>query len=139
MSTSSTYIRSGDTTASINSAANAGWIPLLQNGGTIGFQVNLAATGAPIGAFIFEVTDDDTPLVLVTIVLGPVLVPLAGTYAGATYQPTDGTARLVNFDFGPGQPVPAPTGKWMRMRYARTSGGSAAANAFNVGVSQRGG
>lgn len=138
MSTSSTYIRSGSTLADINSAVTAGWIPLLPRGGTVAFQVNLAATGAPIGNFIFEVTDDDNPLYAVGVILGAVLVPLAGTYAGATYQPTDGAARLVNFDFGPGQPVPAPTGKWIRMRYARTSGGSAAANAFNVGVCQRG-
>lgn len=138
MSTSSTYIRNGDTTGNINAAANAGWIPLLTRGWAIGFQINLKATGAPIGTFVFEVTDDDTPLLLPTIVLGPVLVPLAGTYAGATYQPTDGAARLVNFDFGVGQPVPTPTGKWIRMRYARGSGGSAAVGDFNVGVSQRG-
>lgn len=138
MSTSSTYIRNGDTTANINAAANAGWIQMQRGLISIGFQVNLKAVGAPIGTFVFEVTDDDTPLSLVTIVLGPVVVPLVGTYAGATFQPTDGTARLVNFDFGMGQPVPCPTGKWIRMRYAFGSGGSAAVGNFNVGVSQRG-
>lgn len=135
MSTASRYLTNANTTSAINNGAEAGWIPLQQRGGTIGFQVNLPATGSPIGAFIFETTDDDNPLVTTGHILGPVTIPLGATYGGATYQPTDGAARLVNFDFGPGQPVPAPTARWIRMRYAPTSGGAAA---LNVGVCQRG-
>lgn len=136
MSTSASYIRNGNTTAAINGGAEQGWIPLLQGGGTIGFQVNLPATGAPIGNFIFETTDDEQPQNVNGHFLGPVLIALGATYGGATYQPTDGAARLVNFDFGPGQPLPAPSARWIRMRYAPTSGGAAG---LNVGVSQRGG
>jgi len=98
----------------------------------------MTATGSPIGAFIFETTDDENPNVPQGVILGPVAIALGATYGGATFQPTDGTARSVNFDFGPGQPVPAPTAKWIRMRYARTSGGTAVAGNFNVGMSQKG-
>ena len=135
MSTDSRYIVNGNTAAAINNGAEQGWISLQQRGGTIGFQVNLPATGSPIGNFIFETTDDDNPNVATGHLLGPVIVPLGATYGGATFQPTDGNARLVNFDFGPGQPVAAPSARWMRMRYAPTSGGAAT---LNVGVCQRG-
>jgi len=139
MSTSAAYIRNGDTTGNINAGAEQGWIPLLQGGGTIGFQVSLAATGAPIGTFIFETTDDEQPLSVNGHILGAVAITLAAPYNGATYQPTDGAARAVNFDFGPSQPNPSPSARWIRMRYARSSGGSAAAGSLNVGISQRGG
>lgn len=132
MSTSDRYIRNGDTTGNVAGP----WIPMLRGNGTIAFQVNLAATGAPVGTFVFETTDDENPAN--APLLGAVAITLASPYNGATYQPTDGTARSVNFDFGPGQPNPCPTARWIRMRYARTSGGSAAAGNFNVGVSQRG-
>lgn len=137
MATSSRYIVAGDTTAAggINTAATAGWIRLLRApGSSIAFQVNLPASGAPIGTFIFETTDDDNPLAAQGVILGPVTVTLVAPYS-TTYQPSDGLIRLVNFDFGVGQPVPCPTAEWIRMRYARTSGGNLL---LNVGVSQKG-
>jgi hypothetical protein len=137
MSTSSRYIVNGDTTAAggINTGATQGWVPLLRMANaSIAFQVNLPASGAPIGTFIFETTDDDNPLVPQGVILGPVTVQLVAPYS-TTFQPSDGLIRLVNFDFGPGQPVPCPTAAWMRMRYARTSGGNLL---LNVGVSQKG-
>lgn len=136
MSTSSRYLVNANTTAAINNGATQGWIQLMRApGSSIGFQINLPATGSPIGAFIFEMTDDDNPLVPQGVILGAALIPLAAPYSGAVYQPTDGAARLVNFDFGPGQVVACPSAQWMRMRYAPVSGGAAA---LNVGVSQKG-
>jgi len=133
MSTSAAYIRNGDTTGNINAGAEQGWIPLLQGGGTIGFQVNLPATGAPIGVFNFDITDDEQPFNVNGHFLGFVTLTLAAPYS-TTYQPTDGLARAVNFDFGPSQVVPSPSARWIRLRYARTSGGAVG---LNVGVSQR--
>lgn len=131
MSTSSKYIVAGDT----SQASIVGpWIPLMRSSAaSIGFQVNLPATGSPIGTFIFEVTDDDNPN-FAGAILGPVTVTLAAPYS-TTYQPTDGATRLENFDFGIGQPVVCPTAGWIRMRYVRTSGGAVG---LNVGVSQKG-
>jgi hypothetical protein len=100
--------------------------------------VNLPATGSPTGLFIFETTNDDNPNVVQGVILGANVVALGATYGGATYQPTDGTARAVTFDFGPGQLVACPNTKWMRMRYARTSGGVAAPSGFTCDVKQRG-
>lgn len=139
MSTDPSYLTNADTTGNINSAATAGWIQLMRGGGfSIGWQVVLAATGAPIGLFVFETTDDDNPFVTQGVILGATPIILVTPYSSATYQPTDGTARNVLFDFGPGQPNAAPSAKWMRLRYARTSGGSAAAGSLNVGVTQKG-
>lgn len=130
------YLNNVSTLANINAAATAGWVQMLRKIGSIGWQVNLPATGAPIGTFAFDVTDDDNPFVTQGVILGAVPILLAGVYAGATYQPTDGTARLVNFDFGIGQPNPCPTAKWMRFRYVFGSGGNAAG--LFVEVKQRG-
>jgi hypothetical protein len=132
------YINGASTLASINPNPIDGWIQMLRKVGSIGFHVNLPATGAPIGSFIFETTDDVNPFAVQGVILGAVVVPLGATYGGATYQPTDGTARNVNFDFGIGQLVPCPTARFMRMRYARTSGGVAAPSGFFVDVVQRG-
>ena len=130
------YINNASTLADVNSATTAGWVQLLRKLGGISFQVSLPATGAPIGTFVFETTNDDNPLASQGVILGANAVALGATYGGATYQPTDGTARLVTFDFGPGQLVACPNTKWMRMRYARTSGGNA--TGLNVDVKQRG-
>jgi hypothetical protein len=133
MSTSIPYI-DAPSNASVNSAATAGWFPLMRSGyGRVGFQVNLLATGAPIGTFAFDVTDDVDPTRSIpgNIVIGPTPLILSTTYASATYQPTDGAARNVLFDF-----APAPTAKWMRMRYVIGSAGSAAAHTLLVGLQQ---
>lgn len=134
------YIQNGDTTADINSGANRGWVQLKRGVLGVSFHVNLAATGAPIGAFVFEISNDDDPTRGAnSVILGAVPIALVSPYSGATYQPTDGTARNVVFDFGDAPLVNAcPGAKWIRMRYARTSGGSAAAGTFNVDVHQRG-
>lgn len=137
MSTAPKYIFNGDTTGNINAATTAGWIQLMRGpSASIGFQVILPATGAPIGLFVFEITDDENPNLAQGLILGATPIILAAPYSGAVYQPTDGAARNVLFDFGPSQPNAMPTAQWMKLRYARTSGGNA--GGFNVAVSQRG-
>jgi hypothetical protein len=139
MSTSPLYIRNGDTTGNINSATTAGWFQLMRGVLSVGFQIILAATGAPIGLFVFEGTDDDDPTKAVGVILGATPLILVAPWSGALYQPTDGAARNVSFDFIAGSANPPPIRRWMRMRYARTSGGSAAAGSLNVAVTQKGG
>lgn len=131
MSSTATYILNGDTTGNINAAANAGWVQLpRQGGGSCGFQVALASTGSPVGTFVFEITDDENPLVAVGVILGATALTLSAAQQAA--QPTSGAAVNFLFEFNP-----APTAKWIRMRYARTSGGSAAAGSLNVGFAMR--
>lgn len=134
------YIQNGDTTGNINAGANQGWIQLKRGVLGVSFHVNLKAAGAPIGTFVFEISNDDDPTRgASSVILGPVAITLAAPYNSATFQPTDGTARNVVFDFGDSPMVNGcPSAKWMRMRYAFGSGGSAAAGNFNVDVHQRG-
>lgn len=115
----SLYITNGDTSGNINPNAGDGWFRI--NGGeeklniqSVGFQVVLPAGGSPIGTFVFEITDDDNPA---AAVLGPTALTLPSSMAAG--QPTDGSARNFLFDFDP-----APTALFMRMRYARISGGA---------------
>jgi hypothetical protein len=121
------YIVNGDTTADINSLPKQGWFFLNAHPCTTLFHIALAATGAPVGQFIFEVTSDANPLV--TPILTPVILNTTDYLGAPLKQPWDGLARIftINFDSVPLVP-------WMRMRYARTSGGSAAAGAFMVAV-----
>lgn len=138
MSNDALYISNGDTTGNINPNPTQGWFQLMRGGDNrVTFQVVLAATAAPIGLFVFEVTDDENPFVTQGVILGATPIILNATYAGAVYQPTDGAARNVVFEFGPGALQSLPSAKYMRMRYARTSGGSNA-NSLNVGVNQKG-
>lgn len=132
MATSPKYIFNGDTTGNITGA----WVQLQRAAAaSIGFQIVLAATGSPIGLFVFEVTDDETPNATASVILGATPLVLVAPWS-TTYQPTDGALRNVLIDFVPGTLNPPPSAQWMRMRYARTSGGNA--GGFSVGVSQRG-
>jgi hypothetical protein len=117
------YILNGNTSQSI-----AGdWIALgAKQPIGIGFQVSLSAVATPIGLFVFEITNDIDPAV---VTVGPCALTLPSSFTAL--QPTDGLARSSLFDFSP-----APSAKFIRMRYARTSGGGA--NGLSVAVYQRG-
>ena len=98
--------------------------------------MNLPATGSPIGVFNFDITNDEQPYQVNGHFLGFTTLTLVAPYS-TTYQPSDGLARAVQFDFGPSpQPVASPSARWIRLRYVKTSGGAVG---LNVGVSQRGG
>ncbi len=128
MSTSPAYINAASN-AAINNTATAGWVQLTRAGSSsIGFQVVIAATGAPTGTIVFEVCDDDDPRVTGT--LGATALTLPASMAAG--QPA-GSAINFLFDFNP-----APTAKWMRLRYAPSGGGSATLGTFLAGICQRG-
>lgn len=122
------YIYQASSASSANSAATSGWVQLRRSWSNVGFEVNLSATGSPIGTFVFEVTNDDNPNVPQGVILGAVPLTLTPPQS-TTFQPTDGLARNVTFMFNP-----APSAKWIRMRYAAGSGGTSAG--LNVGITQ---
>jgi len=128
MATDYTYINA-PSNAAINNTATAGWFQLMRGGSTaVGFQVVIAATGAPTGTIVFEICNDDDPRVQGP--LGATTLTLPASMAAG--QPA-GSAISFLFDFNP-----APSAKWMRLRYAPSGGGSANAGTFLVGVNQRG-
>jgi len=131
MGTSPNYINAASN-ASINNAATAGWVQINRGTAAVGFQFVLVATGAPIGTLFFEICDDDDPRVATPqSILGATALTLPASMAAG--QPTDGLARNFLFDFNP-----APSAKWMRARFASSSGGSATVGTFLMGLHQRG-
>lgn len=128
MSSSAIYISAADTTVNVNALATAGWVPLPRDGGgSVGFQVVMPATGAPIGLLVFEITNDENPSVASGLILGATVLTLSAAQIAA--QPSTGAAVNFLFEFNP-----APTAKWIKMRYARTSGGNNPGMSVGVAV-----
>lgn len=91
------------------------WIPIRRNS-SVGFQVVMTGTSAPLGAWGADVTNDDDPA---HGTLGATALTL--TSAMTAQNPAADSANInFLFDFNP-----APTARWIRFKYTRTSGGSA--------------
>src|SRR6185503_19205713 len=128
MSSSPTYIANASAAANINAASTAGWIPLPRGGGgSIGFQVIIS--GTPTGTIVFEVTNDENPMVSQGVILGPTPIVLAAPLLAAS-TPAGAPVNFL-FEFSPGTANPCPDAKWIKMRYSFGSGTGTA----NVGVS----
>jgi hypothetical protein len=115
-------------------ATNASWVgPWVRvpKAGGIGFQVVMTGTGAPVGTWGADITDDDGDPngATFTAVLGA--TPLTLTAAMTAQNPIGDSANInFLFDFNP-----APSAKWIRFKYTRSAAGSATATVLKVGVS----
>src|SRR6185436_4634492 len=101
MSSSPTYIANASAAANINAASTAGWIPLPRGGG---------------GTIVFEVTNDENPMVSQGVILGPTPIVLAAPLLAAS-TPAGAPVNFL-FEFSPGTANSCPDAKWIKMRYS---------------------
>ena len=123
------YIVNGNMTANILGP----WIRV-RDMNSLSFKGKWAAAAAT-GSFDIQVTDDDDPINRPSASPGP--QPITRTAEMTAANPAGGTSGAFVFALGEGEGTgQMPRGKWARLVYNFTSGGST--NALNVSFEARG-